>query len=84
MDLEALGRDHGLLADLVRAEERGGAGVLGLGVLPRLGAEEPDIPQDLHQRLRGAGVEPAVGSAGRKPARAPRDQRPLLCADAPL
>ena len=66
MDLEALGLHHGLLAGLVRAKECGGAGVPGLGVLPRLGAEEPDIPQYLHQRLRGAGVKPAVGSAGRK------------------
>src|ERR1700735_5653830 len=31
-----------------------------------LGAEEPDIPQDLYERLRRAGVEPAVGPPGRK------------------
>ena len=49
MDLEALGRDHGLLASLVGTEERGSTDVPGPGVLAGLGAEEPDIPQDLYQ-----------------------------------
>ena len=66
MDLETLGRDRSLLARLVRADEGGRADAPRAGVLACLGAEEPDIPQDLHQRLRTAIVEPGVGSAGWK------------------
>ena len=66
MDLEVLGRDRSLLARLVRADEGGRADAPRAGVLACLGAEEPDVPQGIHQRLRSAIVEPGVGSMGWK------------------
>ena len=66
MDLEALGHDRSLLTRLVRAEEGSRADAPRPGVLACLGAEEPDMPQGLHQRLRSAIVEPGVGSLGWK------------------
>ena len=64
MDLEPVGHDRSLLTRLVRAEEGSRADAPRPGVLACLGAEEPDMPQGLHQRLRSAIVEPGVGSLG--------------------
>ena len=60
------GHDRSLLTRLVRAEEGSSADAPRPGVLACLGAEEPDMPQGLHQRLRSAIVEPGVGSMGWK------------------
>src|SRR5690242_9170746 len=62
MDLEPLGQDRSLLTRLVRAEEGSRVDAPRPGVLACLGAEEPDIPQGLYQRLRSAIVEPGIGS----------------------